>query len=952
MIGRSILLLCAVLAIAAAAACVLHTADGADADDVQAPALEIGAGRYAVLSASSYLTPDQMTILKPIERDPSRISCGISGTPSFPLCYGGPDQPIGIWPVSNNIYRFTISVPNGAPAGAQFTAWISWHEPELPDENGIYHGILGPALIRIEVPCTVAEGSGQGTASSPLTEVHFQTGLLGSALRSPLRVAVGAPLDYRVSVPSTASVWMDVQGGAGHVQRVHVPPYEASCGLISTGPYYRAALSGSMPDRQFTLHIEGGGKSAAIVFTPASGAPSPAVCTVSYNANGGTVSATTMQVVAGNEITLPADGTRAGHILDGWTEDSATGEFHAAGSKVAISRNVTFYAHWREVTAVGLDVLAPATCNLNVEYVYSPVLGPYTANVWQMLVLTTIESAVGYPPIVTSLPDWMHMDNTQTNASRPPELTFRGTPAVPGVHEVHVWVEGHRDRTEVHWTVTVSSPNPERTAAYSPGLGAGSYPSQTGTDGSIITLPNASQASMYRPGYTLAGWSCDDGYGSTATYALGSIYTFQGHDVLFTAVWAPDRGVVVFDAAGGSWSGGEGARYYVAQTDGTVTLLSEGPTSAAGAFAGWYYTSDSSKIYAPGYIYPTTDVSETTVMRAYYLAGSGVAVSFNANGGLGQTLTQRVAPGKSVVLPSAGYVHPDGKSLLGWDTSSAATAPSHSPGSAVRVTGPTTFYAIWSAGSAPVQEYIVTFDLDGGSGTAPAQRVAQGGLVTRPPDPTRERMAFDFWQDITMAGAWDFSQPPTHDLVLRAVWIEVFKITVEGNVLHLDIAAQFAVKGVTTDWGDGSTPTVGTHGAPSHEYEDYHFGRVTVSWEDGGVTRSSSASFKVGAATADAGGGTDRSAVCAVALVALVLIMAALAYLRMYSLAALAGMAAAASAAYLLWWCRWPLMSGGTRPWRWRPPPSWCWHASAVRRSPATTRWTRSSPLPSSPWLT
>ncbi|MDC7951307.1 InlB B-repeat-containing protein [Methanomassiliicoccaceae archaeon COG_1] len=645
-------------------------------------------------------------------------------------------------------------------------------------------------------------------------------------------------------------------------------------------------------------------KAEHVVNVVASPSPPP-VCTVSFNGNGGTVSATTMQVVAGNEITLPADGTRAGHILDGWTEDSAAGAFHAAGSKVPIFQNVTFFAHWKEVSAAGLDPLAPKVCNLNKEYTYSPILGPNTKNVWQMLVLTTMESAVGYPPILTSLPEWMHMDNAQTNASKPPKLTFRGTPAVPGVYEVHVWVKGYRDSTEVHWTVTVSIPNPEHTVTYSPGAGNGSYPSQVGVDGSIITLPSAFHVAMLRPGYTLAGWSCDDGYGSTATYALGSIYTIQGHDVLFTAVWAPDHGVVVFDAAGGSWSGGENARYYVAQTDGTVTLLSEGPVYSTGLFKGWYRASDSSKVYAPGYIMPVNNVSETIIMNAYYFSGNAFAVSFNPNGGLGQTLTQSVAPGKSVVLPSAGFVHPDGKSLLGWDTSSAAAAPSYLPGSAVPITSPSvTFYAIWSASSTPVQKHTVTFDLDGGTGTAPAQQVAQGGLVTRPPDPTKERMTFNYWQDITMAAVWDFSQPPTHDLVLRAVWIEVFKITVEGNVLHLDIAAQFAVKGVTTDWGDGSTPTVGTHGAPSHEYEDYHFGRVTVSWEDGGVTRSSSASFKVGAATADAGGGTDRSAVCAVALVALLLIMAALAYLRMYSLAALAGMAAAGATACLLWWCR------------------------------------------------
>lgn len=69
-----------------------------------------------------------------------------------------------------------------------------------------------------------------------------------------------------------------------------------------------------------------------------------------------------------------------------------------------------------------------------------------------------------------------------------------------------------------------------------------------------------------------------------------------------------------------------------------------------------------------------------------------------------------------------------------------------------------------------LRSYIVTFQLDGGTGEAEQQRVNSGDyLVKKPADPTKEGYTFEGWK--TSDGKdFDFSKPVTESVTLVAQW--------------------------------------------------------------------------------------------------------------------------------------------------------------------------------------
>ena len=91
------------------------------------------------------------------------------------------------------------------------------------------------------------------------------------------------------------------------------------------------------------------------------GEPSPTTCTVTFNANGGTVSPASKTVNAGESITLPS-ASRSGFRFLGWAERSgASSPTYNAGDSFTVNGNVTLYAVWQaasgptEVFIISLD---------------------------------------------------------------------------------------------------------------------------------------------------------------------------------------------------------------------------------------------------------------------------------------------------------------------------------------------------------------------------------------------------------------------------------------------------------------------------------------------------------------------------------------------------------------------------------------------------------------------
>ena len=148
----------------------------------------------------------------------------------------------------------------------------------------------------------------------------------------------------------------------------------------------------------------------------------------------------------------------------------------------------------------------------------------------------------------------------------------------------------------------------------------------------------------------------------------------------------------------------------------------------------------------------------------------------------------------------------EGYTFIGWFTDSACTQAYDWTST---VTKHMTLYAGWAT-----KTFTVTFDLNGGTGTADAQTVGEGKLAVEPADPVRDGFIFNGWY---LNGArYDFTSPVKADLALVANWTEVqpgsvfYKVTYDAN-------------GGSAEWKTANVVDGGTAVLPKAERSGYTF---------------------------------------------------------------------------------------------------------------------------------
>lgn len=286
----------------------------------------------------------------------------------------------------------------------------------------------------------------------------------------------------------------------------------------------------------------------------------------------------------------------------------------------------------------------------------------------------------------------------------------------------------------------------------------------------------------------------------------------------------------------GSGQIGNQIEAFVGYNQQTITLPSEGYSKEGSTFAGWRLTSAPDEVFALGYIYT---IEGPTYMTAYYIPdGSDTAtVTFDSNGGVG-TLSQTVESGMYVVLPESGFSNDT--DLEGWISST--DGETYSPSDRVAISEDTTFSAVW--GTEMPDVVTVSFDLNGGSGSVATQVLDYGDVAVRPSDPTRSASIFNCWMEVG-GGEWDFDDPVTHSMTLRADWITHFTRSYEGNTVVISLSETYRGSSTTVDWGDGTTST-GTLSF-THDYGEESSGTITVTthYSMAGQTVSSSVQYSV-----------------------------------------------------------------------------------------------------------
>ena len=548
------------------------------------------------------------------------------------------------------------------------------------------------------------------------------------------------------------------------------------------------------------------------------------VSEVHLRVNGGTGTNQVWTVETGNTVELPVQiFNRSGYCLSGWnTSPGGTGTEYT--TSIQVDGNITLYAQWDLLPVDGQYVIqdAQAPAVATGPYTYTPVVnGNASQDCWTVF---PVVASSGYGWGLDSKPDWLNV--TYENGT----LTFSGTPTGPGSWPVIFRMDSAGSSAYIWWTISVPSDSDSMgKVTFDLDGGDGSVPEVSGHIGTTVTLPG--EGSTSKDGFVLAGWDIrvTEGVG---TFALNSYFTLDGNYTA-TAHWLPEANVVILD---GSGQIGNDIEAFVGYNQQTITLPSEGYSIDGGTFAGWRLTSEPDEIFALGYIYT---IEGPTYMTAYYIPdGSGTAtVTFDSNGGVG-TLSQTVEAGKSIVLPERGFSNDT--DLQGWVSS--ADGETYSPGDRVEISEDTTFSAVWGTETPDV--VTVTFDLNGGSGSVATQILDYGGRATKPSDPVKSASIFAGWMEVG-GGEWDFDEPVTHSITLRADWIQHFTRSYQGDTVVITLSETFRGSSTTVDWGDGTTST-GTLSF-THDYGEASSGTITVTTHHGmaGQTVSSSVHYSV-----------------------------------------------------------------------------------------------------------
>jgi len=444
--------------------------------------------------------------------------------------------------------------------------------------------------------------------------------------------------------------------------------------------------------------------------------------TVSWNANGGSVSPTSNSGIFGTTITAPTP-TRAEYDFFFW-RNPLSGDIDYqvnAGSQWTINGTLTFYAVW---TPKQYTVTYNEGGGSNVNDV--------TVNSGSQIQLPST-SRDGY-----TLDGWY---------SAPTGGTFLGNPGTNYTVTGNVTLYAR-------WTIITY------TVTWSPNGGSVTPTTSTGTINQSVTAPTPT-----RTGYTFQYWRYPSAGDMLYTLYAGNSWTINGN-IIFTAVWSINNYTVFYNEQGGSTVNDPTVSY-----GSTVTLPS---TSRTGyTFNGWYTASSGGSFV--GNAGSSYTVYSDVILYAQWTAIT-YTVSWNANGGSVSPSSSSGTLGSSVTAPTPT------RSLYNFNywrnPASGDLLYSVNAGSQWTINGTLTFYAVWT-----IQQYTVTFNANGGSVSPSSSTVDAGSSVTLP-TPSRTGYTFDGWYTATSGGTYLGSggntYTPASSTTIYARWT-VIQYTITWN---------------------------------------------------------------------------------------------------------------------------------------------------------------------------
>lgn len=452
--------------------------------------------------------------------------------------------------------------------------------------------------------------------------------------------------------------------------------------------------------------------------------------TITFDPDGGTaVDAVTQDY--GTTITAPAAPTKTGYIFDGWNKEVPT---------TMPAENLKITATWKPITYKlvfdpnGGEGTMDA---LELTYDTSAALteGGFTRTGYTFTGWNTQADGAG-----TAYEDQAQVENLTTEAGGAVTLyaqwdinqytitfdTDGGTAVNAVTQDYGTAITAPAAPTKTGYTFagwlpelpsTMPADGLELKAQWTANEGAivfitgggTAIDSITGHYGDPVTRP----ADPEREGYTFDGWDTE------------IPETLNEGTLTITAKWTVNQYTITFDTDGGT----EVAA--ITQDYGTTITAPAAPTKTGYTFVGWTNL-------------PSTMPAESRTVKARWSANS-YTISFDTNGGSKiDAITQKY--GTDITAPASPTK--TGYTFAGWDQD----IPANMPAENMKIT------AKWT-----VNQYIITFDTDGGSKIS-AITQDYGSKVTAPPNPTREGYTFKGWDKAVP------SVMPAENVSIKALW--------------------------------------------------------------------------------------------------------------------------------------------------------------------------------------
>ena len=437
----------------------------------------------------------------------------------------------------------------------------------------------------------------------------------------------------------------------------------------------------------------------------------PSANTVYFNANGGSVSPTSIQIYSGNafgDLPIP---TRTGYEFTGWYTQSSSGEKIEATD--ICNYGLTLYAHWKIKT-----------------YVVS-----YNAN--------------GGSGAMPTNGTFQYGGSTRIGAEKPSRdgFTFKEWNSSP-------------DGLGQKYSAGETYKTPEDLTLYAIWNGKNFYvyykQGSKNLGSKSVIYGNAYGELMIpeQTGYNFDGWYLDDKFTQLITPTT-QIAVAGSHSIY--AKFSEKTYTISYDANGGTGAPDNQIKKYSSG----INLSSVKPKRTGYTFAGWIDEKGNS--YSTNSYYNTNaDLTLTAVWEP-----DKYTVTLNANGGENGPESQTKFYGTALIITDE-VPTKAGFDFVEWNTKADGSGTSYPKGSKYTSNSSITLYAIWE--KAKVR---VAYDLDGGENGPKEQVRVQGdggSIILSKTIPTKEGFNFINWTDGENTYEPGFEYKGEESLTLKAVW--------------------------------------------------------------------------------------------------------------------------------------------------------------------------------------